>query len=84
MITSEQLGTVYSFDFQFTSLPNVWLATDVTIGIALDCIKTGLLHNQPVSKIKMFSINSDGTSVSFVYDVNAAKSGNFPWSLTNS
>ena len=63
-------------------MPNLWLSTDVTIQEALDCIKTGLLHNQPVIKIKMFSINSDGTSISFVYDVNAAKQGNFPWSLT--
>jgi hypothetical protein len=64
-------------------MPNFWLSADVTISQAFDCIKTGLLNNQPVSKIKMFSINSDGDSVSFVYDIVAAKSGNFPWSLTS-
>ena len=82
MISSEMLGTIYSFDFQFTSIPQMWLSTDVTIQQAFDCIKTGLLHNQAISKIKMFSINSDGSSVSFIYDIVAAKQGNFPWTLT--
>lgn len=82
MITSEQLGTVYEFDFQFTDVPNFWLRTDVTIEESFNVLKTGLLRNKPVSKIKMFAINSDGSSVSFVYDVIASKTGAFPWSLS--
>jgi hypothetical protein len=84
MISKELGSTVYSFDFQLTSVPDMWLATDVTIDEAFATIKTGLLRNKAVSKIKMFSINADGESVSFVYDIEASKQGNFPWSLQSS
>lgn len=81
MLSPEHLGMVYSYDFQFVSIPDMWLQTDVTIQEAFDVIKTGLLKNQPVSKIKMFAITESETSVAFVYDVVGAKQGNFPWSL---
>lgn len=81
MIPSELLGTVYEYDFQFTDIPGFWLRTDVTIQESFDVLKTGLLRNRPVSKIKMFAINSDGSSVSFVYDVIASKTGAFPCTL---
>ena len=84
MITSEQLGTIYSFDCQFEALPNIWVSLDVTIQEAMECIKTGLLRNKPVTKIKMFAITTEGGSVSFVYDVVASKQGNFPWTLSAS
>ena len=83
MLTSEQLGTIYSFDFQFADKPHFWLSTDVKVSEAFETIKTGLLRNQAISKIKMFSINSDDDSISFVYDVIAAKQGNFPWTLSS-
>jgi len=81
-ISSEALGKVYEYDFQFTDIPGMWLRTDVTIQESMEVLKTGLLRNRPVSKIKMFAINGDGDSVSFVYDVIASKTGAFPWSLT--
>ena len=84
MITSEMLGTEYEFDFQFTDIPNFWLRTDVTIEEAFSVLKTGLLRNRPVSKIKMFAITTSDTAVSFVYDVIASKTGAFPWTLTSS
>ena len=81
--TSQELPSlVYNFDFQFTSHPGIWLQMDVRTEEALHVFKTGLLKNHPVSKVKAFSINGDKESVHFVYDVNAAKQGNFPWSLT--
>lgn len=81
-ISKEHLGTVYEFDFQFTDLPGIWLRTDVTVAEAFSCIQTGLLKNKPVSKVQMFAIKTDdGSSVSFTYDIVAAKQGNFPWTL---
>jgi hypothetical protein len=71
----------YEFDFQFTDIPDMWLRADVTVTEALECIKTGLLKNRAVSRIKLFAINGDTCGVSFVYDVVAAKQGNNPWSL---
>lgn len=81
-LSSQHLGTVYSFDCQFEALPDIWVSLDVTIEAALECIKTGLLHNKPVTRVKLFSISSDGDSVSFVYDIVQSKTGGFPWSLT--
>lgn len=81
---SEELGSLaYSFDFQFADKPGLWLSSDVTVNQALDVLKTGLLKNHAVSKVKMFAINDGAKSVSFVYDVTAAKQGNFPWTLQN-
>jgi len=71
----------YSFDFQFESHPNLWLSTEVTTIEALSCLKTGLLRNHVVTRVKVFSINGDGESETFIYDIAAAKSGNQPWSL---
>ena len=71
----------YEFEFQFTDIPNMWLRADVSVAQSLECIKTGLLKNRAVSKIKMFAITEGSNSVSFVYDIIASKSGNFPWSL---
>ena len=79
------LGYKYSYDFQFTDIPNMWLSTDVTVQEAFEVLRTGLLRNRPVSKIKMFAINDidSGGSISFVYDVICSKTGAFPWSLTS-
>lgn len=71
---------VYEFEFQFEQTPNIWLRTDVTIADALACLKTGLLRNQVVTKVKLFAITESSTTVAFVYDITAAKSGNTPWS----
>jgi hypothetical protein len=72
---------IYEFEFQFESQPTLWLRTDVTVQQALDCIKTGLLKNLAVARVKLFSISESNQSISFVYDIAAAKSGNIPWSL---
>ena len=84
MVSQDNLNTIYEFDLQFTDVPNFWLRTDVKISEAFDVLKTGLLRNRPISKIKMFAINADGQSVSFVYDVICSKTGAFPWSLSAS
>ena len=85
MQLSPELGlTVYSYDFQFTDMPGFWLSTDVTIAEAFEVLKTGLLRNKPISKVKMFAISADDQSVSFVYDVIASKTGAFPWTLSAS
>tara|TARA_R110000868_G_scaffold65453_3_gene195789 strand:+ start:296 stop:562 length:267 start_codon:yes stop_codon:yes gene_type:complete len=81
--TLTALNSQYEFDFQFVDISDMWLRTDVTVFEALECIKSGLLRNRAVSKIKLFAINIDGDegSASFVYDVIAAKQGNNPWSI---
>ena len=74
----------YEFDFKFVEMPDMWLRTDVTVLEALECIKTGLLKNKAVSQIKLFAISGEECSISFVYDVVAAKQGNNPWSILQS
>lgn len=72
---------LYEFEFQFPEI-SIWVKTDVSVQEAFDCITTGLLRNKPVAKIRLFSINEDGTSHSFVYDIIAAKSGSgSPWGI---
>lgn len=71
----------YELDFQYDSSPPVWTSADVTVTEALDTLKTGLLNNKPVAKIKLFAIFNTEISIEFVYDVRAAKQGNIPWSL---
>ena len=69
-------------EFEFTQESSTrFLRTDITIQQALDAINTGLLDNKPIGKIKLFAISEDDDSISFIYDVAAAKSGNNPWSL---
>jgi hypothetical protein len=80
-VSLELLGLVYEFEFQFTDKPGLWVRTDVKVAEALECIKTGLLKNTPVARVKMFAISEGSLSVSFVYDIGAAKSGNNPWIL---
>lgn len=80
-VSSELLGTAYSFDCQFEALPNIWVSLDVTVNEAYSALQTGLIRNKPITKIKMFAITADTSSVSFVYDVVASKQGNFPWTL---
>ena len=71
----------YELDYQYDATHPVWATADVTVTEALDTLKTGLLHNKPVAKIKLFAIFNTETSIEFVYDVRAAKQGNIPWSL---
>jgi hypothetical protein len=73
---------IYEFEFQFESHPTIWLRADVTTAEALECLKTGLLRNSIVSKVKAFAISESDNSVTFVYDISAAKSGTGqPWSV---
>lgn len=72
---------IYEFDFQFTEHPDLWVRTDITVEDALECLKTGLLKNSQVSRVKLFAINEGDVSVSFIYDITAAKSGNQPWTI---
>jgi len=81
MISQELLGTIYKFEFQFVDVPDLWLTIDISVGDSLEAIKTGLVKNRPISKIKLFAINTDDDSIAFVYDVVAAKQGNTPWTL---
>jgi len=72
----------YEFDFQFVDIPNMWLRCDIKTSQALETIRTGLLNNRAVSKIKLFAITGPEHTVCFVYDIVAAKQGNFPWTIT--
>lgn len=76
--TSQTL--IHEFEFQLSSMPGVWLKTDVTTTQSLSAIKTGLLHNQSLSKIKLFTVSDDDTTISYIYDVLAAKQGIQAWS----
>lgn len=82
MITSVHLETVYEIEVQYELIPNQWVRLDVKIAEALEALKTGLLRNLAITRVKLFSITAkDSDAVSFVYDIAAAKSGNQPWSL---
>ena len=72
----------YEFEFQYTDNP-LWVRADISIAVAYKTILTGLLLNKAVSKVKLFTITEGEESVSFIYDVGAAKSGNQPWSLSH-
>ena len=74
------ISTIYEFEFQFPD-SNIWYKTDLQVSEALEVIKTGLLTNKPITKIKLFAITEDTSSMCFIYDVAAAKQGNQPWSL---
>lgn len=78
---TEKENLIYELDFQYDETNLVWSALDVTVSEALDTLKTGLLRNKPVAKIKLFAIFDTDNSVEFVYDVRAAKTGNIPWSI---
>lgn len=71
---------IYEFDFQYAD-NSLWVRADVTVIQAFTAISTGLLHNKPITKIQLFAIIEGERSISFVYDVTAAKKGNNPWSL---
>ena len=80
LVSNEMRQIIYEFEFQYTDNPR-WLRTDAPIGVAFTAIQTGLLGNKPISKIKLFTISEGMSSVSFIYDIAAAKQGNSPWSL---
>ena len=72
---------IYEFECIFTALPDVWVRLDVSTIDALMCLRTGLLNNQQVNKVKVFAITSDTESISFVYDILAANTASAnPWS----
>lgn len=73
-------NVVYEFEFLYTDNP-LWVRADISVATAYNTVLTGLLFNKAVSKIKLFAISEGEDSVSFVYDIAAAKSGNQPWSL---
>lgn len=81
--TTESTSTIYDIEVQFTAVPGIWAKFEITIKDALEVLKTGLYCNQPISKVKLFSVaDEDDTPVCFVYDIAGAKSGTQPWSLT--
>ena len=79
-VSNELKSVVYEFEFQYTDNPR-WLRSDVSVGAAFAAMQTGLLSNKPISRIKLFTISEGTSSVSFIYDIVAAKQGNSPWSL---
>ena len=54
---------------------------DATTWEILECLKTGLFRNQAVESVALFSISGEEEAQVFVYNIEAAKSGNQPWSL---
>lgn len=71
----------YEFEFEFTSSTGIFVRTDATVKEAFECLRTGLLRNAPVSRVKLFTVAGGNDIVAFTYDVNAAQKGNPPWSL---
>lgn len=71
---------IFNLDFQYEANQE-WVNLDVTVLEAFDALKSGLIDNRPVTKIKLFAIFDTETSIEFVYDVRAAKQGNIPWTL---
>lgn len=72
----------YSSEIKFKSLPfSVSVNTNSTE--ILEALKTGLFRNQPVESVTVASVQSDDETENhmFVYNVEAAKSGNQPWSI---
>ena len=78
--TTSTQDLIHEFEFQLSSMPGVWLKSDVTTAQSLSAIKTGLLHNQSLSKIKLFTVSDDDTTISYIYDVTLAKQGIQAWS----
>jgi hypothetical protein len=77
----ESHNLTYELDYQYDTSSPIWATKDVTVLEALDILKTGLLNNKPVAKIKLFAIFDTKVSIEFVYDIRAAKQGSIPWSL---
>lgn len=78
-MTTPQL---FELEFQFQDTPHVWLKVDQPLSTHLAALKTGLLFNKPITKVRLFEVTDSGQSVSMIYDVQAAKSGGQPWSLS--
>lgn len=82
MNITEVNRATYSTEIKFKSLPfPVTVDTD-SLEVMLT-LKTGLFRNQPVESVVVAVVNSDDEEQKqqFVYNVEAAKSGNQPWSL---
>lgn len=73
-------------EVQLDDMPNVWIKTDITLAQQVEMYNTGLLHNRPVVKIKLYETNhesgEDELKATHIYDVVAAKQGRNPWLIT--
>ena len=77
---------MYEFEFKFVGT-DFFVKTDVTVAEGLDALKTGLLRNKAISEVKLFSVTGqehDGGIMDayHVYNVEAAKAGQQPWSVS--
>jgi hypothetical protein len=72
----------FELEFQLQDTPNVWLKSDQPLSVHLETLKTGLLFNKPITKVKLFEVTDNNLVTCMIYDVNAAKSGGQPWSLS--
>jgi hypothetical protein len=79
--TQVQQSIECEFDIQFTSIPNIWVKVSLSMRELFEVIKTGLIKNQPVSKIQLLEITQDKDEIVFVYDIEAVKQGIPAWSL---
>ena len=71
----------YEADIKFKALPFP-TRVDASTWEILEALKTGLFRNQAVESVALFSISGDEEAQIFVYNIEAAKSGNQPWSVT--
>jgi hypothetical protein len=72
----------FELEFQFQDAPGIWLKSDQPLLVHLETLKTGLLFNKPITKMKLFEVADNNLTTSMVYDVAAAKSGGQPWALS--
>jgi hypothetical protein len=75
------LEILFDFEFSFASSPTQFIARELSIAEAFHVIKSGLIDNQPIAKVKLFTVIEATDAVSFIYDIAASKSGNSPWNL---
>lgn len=81
-MTPELTPSHYAAEVKFKAQPfSVSVSTNSEE--VLEVLKTGLFRNQPVESVSICSVTSDDETQThlFVYNIEAAKSGNQPWSI---
>ena len=79
-LTGMSKPCIYEAEIKFKALPFT-TRVDVSTWDMLECLKSGLYKNQAVESVSLFSIHGDEEAQIFVYNIEAAKSGQQPWSV---
>lgn len=81
-MTTELSEATYSTELKFKSLPFP-VSISTSSKEILETLKTGLFRNQPVEWVVVSEVHSDDEEQKqqFVYNIEAAKSGQQPWTI---